>query len=136
MHPTTTDWASSDATQNITLAEADQFKNQLSAALALEFADRFVKTASGEIVHDVELRRSTLPAAPMNLWGTPAGVGALPVNIAHLRSALRAAAKSSNPVGELQNILHLALPKSDVCTMILRLPAVAAAIGTAIGQIG
>ncbi|MGD0295744.1 MAG: hypothetical protein ABSE86_01430 [Bryobacteraceae bacterium] len=45
MDPTANDWASSDPTQNITLADADQFKNQLAGALVVQFADRFVKTA-------------------------------------------------------------------------------------------
>ena len=72
MNPTN-DWASSDATQNITLADADQFKNQLAAALVVQFADRFAKTASGEIISETELRRNPLPAAPVNLWGTLGG---------------------------------------------------------------
>jgi hypothetical protein len=129
------DWASSDPTQNITLAEADQFKNQLAAALAVQFADRFVKTGSGEIINESELRRNPLPAAPINLWGTLAGVAAAPVNVAQLRASIRSAARGSNPAGELENILHQAFPKTDVSTIILRLPAVASAIGTAISQI-
>lgn len=135
MNPAANDWASSDPTQNITLAEADQFKNQLSAALAVQFADRFVKTGGGEVVTETELRRNPFPAAPVNLWGTLAGVGAVPVNMAQMRAAIRSAARSNNPAGELENILHHALPKSDVSMMILRFPAVAVAIGTAISQI-
>jgi len=135
MNSAANDWASSDSTQNITLAEADQFKNQLSAALPVQIADRFVKTAGGEIIHETELRRNPFPAAPVNLWGTLAGVGAAPVNMAQIRAAIRSAARSNNPAGELQNILHHALPTSDVATMILRFPAVAVAIGTAISQI-
>ena len=75
MNPVANDWASSDPTQNITLADADQFKNQLASAIAIQFADRFAKTASGEIISETELRRSSLPAAPVNLWGTLVGVG-------------------------------------------------------------
>jgi hypothetical protein len=134
MNPTN-DWASSDPTQNITLADADQFKNQLAAALVVQFADRFAKTTSGEIINETDLRRNPLPAAPVNLWGTLAGIGAAPVNIAQMRTAVRAAAQSGNPAGDLQNILHQALPKSDVPTMLLRVPAVAVALGTAIAQI-
>jgi hypothetical protein len=131
----TNDWASSDPTQNITLADADQFKNQLAAALVVQFADRFAKTTSGEIISETELRRNPLPAAPVNLWGTLAGVGAAPLNIAQMRTAVRSAAQSNNPAGDLQNILHQALPKTDVSTMLLRVPAVAVALGTAIAQI-
>ncbi len=129
------DWASSDATQNITLAEADQFKNQLAAALAIQFAERFVKTGAGEIVHETELRRNPLPAAPVNLWGTLEGVAAVPVNVAQMRAAIRAAARGGNPTGDIEKVLHQALPKTDVSTIILRLPAVATAIGTAISHI-
>lgn len=134
MNPTN-DWASSDATQNITLADADHFKNQLAAALAVQFADLFAKTTSGDIISEAELRRNPLPAAPVNLWGTLAGVGAAPVNIAQMRAAVRAAAQSANPSGDIQNILHQALPKSDVSTMLLKVPAVAVALGAAIAQI-
>jgi hypothetical protein len=83
MNPATNDWASSDPTQNITLAAADQFKNQLASVLVVQFSDRFVKTASGAIVSEAELRRNNpFPAAPVNLWGTVAGVGAVQLNIA------------------------------------------------------
>ena len=135
MNPAANDWASSDPTQNITLADADQFKNQLAAAIAVQFADRFVKTANGQIVNETELRRNPFPAAPVNLWGTLAGVGAAAVNVALMRTAVRGAAQSNNPAGELQTILQQALPKSDVSEMILRLPAVMIAIGNAITQI-
>ena len=135
MNPASNDWASSDPTQNITLADADQFKNQLAAAIAVQFADRFAKTVTGDIVSETELRRSPLPAAAVNLWGTLAGVGAAQINVAQMRAAVRTAAQSNNPAGELQTILQQALPQSDVPSMILRLPAVMVAIGTAIAQI-
>ena len=130
-----TDWASSDPTQNITLAEADQFKNQLASSLSVQFADRFVKTSTGEVISETELRRNPLPAAAINLWGTLAGTGAAQVNIAQMRSAIRAAGKGHNPAGDLENILHQALPKSDVASMMLRIPAVGAALGAVISQI-
>ena len=136
MNPAINDWASSDPTQNITLAEADQFKNQLAGALTVQFAERFVKTTSGAVVNEPEIRRSPLPAAPLNLWGTLAGVGAVPVNVAQMRAALRAAARSTNAVGDLEAILQQALPKSDAAVILLRLPAVAAAIGSLVTQIG
>ena len=130
------DWASSDPTQNITLGEADQFKNQMAAALTIQFAETFVKTASGEIVNETALRHSPLPAAPVNLWATLSGTGATPVNVAQMRAAIRSAARSGNPTGELQTILHHALPKSDVSILMLRFPAVEAAITAAISKIG
>jgi hypothetical protein len=135
MNPAANDWASSDPTQNITLADANQFKNQLAAALAVQFADTYVKTASGEIVNETELRRNPFPAAPVNLWGRLAGVGAAAVNVAQMRTAVRSAAQSNNPAGEIETIFQQALPKSDVPNMILRVPAVMIAIGTAIAQI-
>ncbi len=135
MNPVANDWASSDPTQNITLADADQFKNQLASAIAVQFADRFVKTASGEIVSEAELRRNPLPAAPVNLWGTLAGVGSAQLNVAQLRSSVRAAAQSNNPSGGLQTILQQAFPKTDPSSIIMRLPGVIVAIGTALAQI-
>jgi len=131
-----TDWASADPTQNITLAEADQFKNQIASALSVQFADRFVKTATGEVIGETEIRRNPLPGAAINLWGTLAGAGAAAMNIAQMRTAIRAAGKGHNPAGDLENILHQALPKSDVATMMLRIPAVGAAIGSVMSQIG
>jgi hypothetical protein len=135
MNPAANDWASSDPSQNITLADADQFTNQLAAAIAVQFTDRFVRTTSGEVVTEIELRRNPFPAEPVNLWGTPAGTGAVPVNVAQMRTVVRSAAQGNNPSGELHTILQQALPKSDVSTMILRIPAVMITIRTAIGQI-
>ena len=135
MNPVTNDWAASDPTQNITLADADQFKNQLAAALAVQFADRFVKTSMGEIVSEAELRRNPLPAAPVNLWGTLAGAGSAQLNVAQLRTSVRAAAQSNNPSGELQMILQEAFPKTDPSAIIMRLPGVIGAIATALAQV-
>jgi hypothetical protein len=135
MNPVTNDWASSDPTQNITLADADQFKNQLAAALAVQFADRFVKTSMGEIVSEAELRRNPLPAAPVNLWGTLAGSAAAQLNVAQLRTSFRAAAQSNNPSGAFQTILQQAFPKTDPSAIIMRLPGVIAAIATALAQV-
>lgn len=129
------DWASSDPTQNITFAEADQFKNQLAAAIAVQFADRFVKTNTGATVSESEFRHNSSPAEPVNLWGTLAGAGAVPLNVAQMRAAIRAAARQSNPAGDLENILHQALPKADVASMMLRIPAVGTAIGVQLSQI-
>lgn len=136
MNPTTNDWASSDPTQNITLAEADQFKNQLAGALVIQFGDTFVKTTGGESITEAEFRRNNpLPSAPLNLWGTLAGVSSAPVNLAEMRSAIRAAAQGNNPVGDLENILHQALPQSDIQEMLLRAPSLQSAVRNAISQI-
>lgn len=128
-------WASSNPAENITLAEADQFKNQLASALALEFADRFVKAGGGATVSEAEIRRSPLAGAPLNLWGTLAGVDAVAVNVAQMHAGIRSAAGSTNLVGELENVLKQALPKSDVAGILLRLPVVAAAVGGVVGSI-
>jgi len=133
MNPTN-NLASSDPTQNITLAAAQQFKNQLAAAMAIEFAEIFVKTVMGQSIAEAEFRQSP-PAAPVNLWGTLSGVGGVPVNIAQMRNAVLSAARNNNPVGDLLNILREAFPNSEIATIILRIPGVAAAIGTLLGQI-
>ncbi len=57
------------------------------------------------------------------------------MNVAQMRTAIRSAARGPNPAGDLENILHQALPKTDVSTIILRLPAVAVAIGAALAEI-
>lgn len=135
MNPVTNDWASSDPTQNITFADADQFQNQLASAVAIQFAERFVKTAIGEIINEAELRRNPLPAAPVNLWGTLVGVASAQLNVAQLRTSVRAAAQSDNPSGEFQTILQQAFPKSDPSSVIMRLPGVMVAIAAALAQI-
>lgn len=129
------DWASSDPTQNITLAAADQFKNQLAAALTIQFGERFIQTASGETVPETEFKNSPSPAAPVNLWGKLVGVGAVPLNVAQMRSAILSAGRNNNPAGDLANLLHQAFPAADVANMMLRIPAVATAIGIQISQI-
>src|SRR5258708_38585390 len=106
MNPTANDWASSDPTENITLAEAEQFKNQVAAALAVQFAETFVKTASGEIVNETELRHSPFPAAPGNLWATLSGTGATPVKGGPTPAAPRSAPRGRKPTRELPHSLH------------------------------
>ena len=39
MNPAANDYCASNATQNISLAEADQFRDRLAGALALEFGE-------------------------------------------------------------------------------------------------
>ena len=129
------DWASSDPTQNITLAAADQFRNQLAAALTIQFAERFIQTASGEPVTEAKFKNGLSPAAPVNLWGTLAGVGAVPINVAQMHAAVLSAGRNNNPAGDLANLLHQAFPTADVANMMLRIPAVATAIGIQLSQI-
>jgi len=136
MNPTTNDWASADPTQNITLGDADQFRNGLASALAIQFADTFVKTSSGDTISETEMRRNNpVPGAAMNLWGTLADASPSAVNIAEMRTAIRSAAQRDNPVGDLENILRQALPRTDVQDTILRAPAIQAAVRSAISSI-
>ena len=129
------DWASSDPTQNITLAAADQFKNQLAAALTIQFGERFITTSSGETITEPEFKNCPSPAAPVNLWGKLAGVGAVPINVAQMHSAILSAGRNNNPAGDLANLLHQAFPSADIGTMMLRIPAVATALGIQLSQI-
>jgi len=136
MNPTMNDWASADPTQNITLADADQFRNGLAQALAIQFADLYVKTSSGDTVSESELRRNNpVPGAALNLWGTLADVSPAAVNIAEMRSAIRSAAQRDNPVGDLEDILRQALPRTDVQDVILRVPSIQAAVRSALASV-
>ena len=136
MNPTNDDWASADPTQNITLGDADQFRNALAAALTIQFSQMYVKTSSGDTISESDLRgNNPVPAAAINLWGTLADPSPAPVNIAELRSAIRMAAQRGNPVGDLEDILRQSLPRTDVGALILRVPAIQTALGTAIAAI-
>jgi hypothetical protein len=134
MNPAANDWASPSVAQNITISEADRFANQLAAAVAVQFGDRFVKTTAGEIVPEVELKQNGGQSVPVNLWGSFAGVAPVPMNIAELRSRIRSAALAENPVGELESILHQALPQVDPQVTILRAPAIQSAVRTLLAQ--
>ena len=135
MNPAANDWTAPNGAQNISLAEADQFRDRLAAALALEFGGRFVKTTSGGVVTESDLRQNASPAQPVNLWGTLADVAPAEVNVAELRASVRAAATGDNPVGDLENALRQALPKSDIQAMILRVPSIQSAVRSAIAPI-
>ncbi len=136
MNPTANDWASPNVALNITISEADQFANQLAAGVSVQFGDRFVKTSAGEIISEAELRKNSFIAPlPVNLWGALAGEAPVTVNIADLRSKIRSAAQSDNPVGELEKILHQALPQSDPQVTILRAPAIQSAVRSMLSQI-
>jgi hypothetical protein len=54
------------------------------------------------------------------------------VNVAELRASLRSAALGDNPVGDLENALRQALPKTDIQSILLRVPAIQSAVRSAI----
>ena len=136
MNPTANDWASPNTAENMTLSEADQFANRLAAAVAVQFGSRFVKTTGGEVIAEAELRANSFIApCPVNLWGAFAGVAPVAMNLAELRARVRSAAEADNPVGELESILHSALPQCDQQAAILRAPAIQAAVRSALQQI-
>ena len=135
MNPAANDYTASTTAQNISLTEADQFRDRLAGALALAFGNRYAKTTTGDIVFESDLRQNAGPAQPVNLWGTLADAEPAEVNIAELRALVRAAALGDNPVGDLENALRQALPKSDVQSIILRVPAIQSAVRNAIAEI-
>jgi hypothetical protein len=103
MNPTANDYSSPDPAQNISLTEADQFRDRLAGALALEFGNRYVKTTTGVIVSESDVRQNASPAQPVNLFGTLADPTAVEINVAGWRSSIRAAALGENPVGDLHS---------------------------------
>ena len=135
MNPAANDYSAPAAAQNISLAEADQFRDRLAGALAVEFGNRFVKTTTGAVVTESDLRQNAGPGQPVNLWGTLADAAPAEVNVAELRASIRAAALGDNPVGDLENALKQALPKSDVQSILLRVPAIQSAVRSAIAPI-
>jgi hypothetical protein len=135
MNPAGNDYSASYAAQNITLSEADQFRDRLAGALALEFANRYVKAPTGGVVSESDLRQTASPAQPLNLWGTLADASPAEVNVAEWRASLRAAALSDNPVGDLENALKQALPQTDIQSILLRVPAIQSAVRSAIAPI-
>ena len=82
MNPTANDYSSPDPAQNISLTEADQFRDRLAGALALEFGNRYVKTTTGVIVSESDVRQNASPAQPVNLFGTLADLTAVEINVA------------------------------------------------------
>jgi hypothetical protein len=135
MNPAANDYSASNAAQNISLTDADQFRDRLAGALALEFANRYVKTTTGGVVAESDLRQNASAAQPVNLWGTLADASPAEVNVAELRASLRSAALGDNPVGDLENALKQALPKTDIQSILLRVPAIQSAVRSAISPI-
>jgi hypothetical protein len=136
MNPIANDWASTNAAQNITISDADQFANQLAVGVAIQFGGRFVKTKAGEVITEAELKQNGyLALHAVNLWGSFAGVAPVAINIAELRSRIRSAALADNPVGELENVLRQALPQIDPQVTILRAPVIQAAVRKMLSEI-
>ena len=132
MNPAANDYSSPDPAQNISLTEADQFRDRLAGALALEFGNRYVKTTTGAIVTESDVRQNAGPAQPVNLFGTLADPTAVEINVAEWRASIRAAALGENPVGDLENALKRALPQSDVQSILLRAISIQAAVRSTI----
>ena len=135
MNPAANDYSAPNAAQNISLAEADQFRDRLAGVLAIEFGTRFVKKPNGDAVPEAEVRQNASPAQPVNLWGTLADIAPAEVNVAELRAGLRAAALGHNPVGDLESVLKQALPNTDIQSIILRVPAIQASVRSAISAV-
>jgi len=132
MNPAENDYSSPDPAQNISLTEADRFRDRLSGALALEFGNRYVKTTTGAVVTESDVRQNAGPAQPVNLFATLADPTAVEINVAEWRASIRAAALGENPVGDLENALKQALPQSDVQSILLRAISIQAAVRSAI----
>ncbi|HWY46494.1 MAG TPA: hypothetical protein VNX70_03865 [Bryobacteraceae bacterium] len=132
MNPTANDYSSPDPARNISLTEADQFRDRLAGALALEFGNRYVKTTTGAVVTESEVRQNAGPAQPVNVWGTLADPTAVEINVAEWRASIRAAALGQNPVGDLENALKQALPQSDVQSILLRATSIQSAVRSTI----
>jgi len=135
MNPAANDYSAPNAAQNISLADADQFRDRLAGALALAFGDRYVKTTTGAVVPESDLRQNASRAQPVNLWGTLADAAPAEVNVAELRASIRAAALGDNPVGDIENALKQALPRTDVQSILLRVPAIQSAVRSALAPI-
>lgn len=136
MSQSANDWASTNPGQNMTLAEADQLGNQLAGALTIQFGTRFVRTQSGNIISEAELRSNNyLSPLAVNLCGYLAFYQAPEINIAEFRTSLRNAAAASDPTGTLVGVLQQALPGGmNVASMFTRIPAIQAVIATALKQ--
>jgi hypothetical protein len=135
MNRAANDYSASNAAQNISLTEADQFRYRLADALGVAFGDRYVKTPAGGTVTESDVRQYASQDQPVNLWGTLADSAPAEVNVSELRAALRAAALGDNPVGDLLNALRQALPKTDIESIILSIPAMQTAVRGVIAAI-
>ena len=132
---TVTGWASPDPSRNITLADADQFADEL-AHLGFRFYQRFVRTTTGDILLEMDVRNNPfLSRQPLNLHGHLSGPGAKEINIADFRRRLRAAARSENPTLQLQRELATALADASIPSLLLQLPGVQQTIESCLGRI-
>jgi len=129
MSQSANDWASPDPTKNIILEDADHFANDLACHLGIQFYDKFVRTTSGGIVLEMDLRHNQfMSPLPVNLMGHLSMAGSVEINIAEFRSRLRAAARSEQPLQQLQVELSNAVPGLPMANVLLDVPGVQDAI--------
>lgn len=130
------DWASPDPSKNITLAEADHFRDILVASLGLQFGYRFVLTQYGNRISETELRQNNfLSVLPVNLMGLLVP-GSQEFNVAQLRQSIRDAASSDDPIGYLNSLLQQIFPHViSVSTLYTQIPAVRNLIASALKNI-
>ena len=128
------DWASTDPSKNMTLAEVDQLNKELAAGLCIQFGDRYVRTQYNNIIGEPELRGNNyISPLPVNLYGRLAIAGCEEFNIAQFRDSIRDAARSEDPTGTLVTILQRLLPQhNSIASMFTRIPAVQAVIASAL----
>src|ERR1700736_4001594 len=109
MNHSANNWASPDQSKNMTLAEADRLGYQLAGALALQFSTKFVKTTTGEIISEQELRDNQfISPLPVNLFAKLAGQTPNEFNIADFRASLKHAATGDDPTTALLTIVQQA----------------------------
>ncbi len=128
------DWASTDPSKNMTLAEVDHLNNELAAGLCIQLGDRYVRTQYNNIIGEPELRGNNyISPLPVNFFGRLAIPGCEEFNIAQFRSSIRDAAASDDPTGTLVTVLQRLLPQNNaIASMFTRIPAVQAVIASAL----
>ncbi len=137
MNQSARDWASTDPSKNMTLAEVDQLNNELAAAFCIQLGDRYVRTQYNNIIGEPELRGNNyISPLPVNLFSRLALAGSEEFNIAQFRASIREAAQSDDPTGTLVTILQRLLPHNNsIASMFTRIPAVQAVIASALRTI-
>ena len=123
------DWASTDHSKNISLADAKAFCDHTAKALLLQFGPLRVMTSAGETISESELRQNQfISPLPVNLFGSVVG-GVQDVNIATFRTALRAAADADDPTTALLTASQLPV------SYLSRWPSVQAVVQEALSSI-
>jgi hypothetical protein len=125
MSQSANDWASPDPSQNITLADANTFRDALAASLQIQFAARYIRTTQNQIISEAELRgNSFILPLPVNLYSHLVGQNTQEINIAQFRASLRDAAMADDPTGTLCGILSQVMPQTNVPDQFTRIPAI------------